>query len=72
MLSRAGFEILGSDGVLFMPGALRMLELALLDPLPVLSRLAGAMHWPFRVLARALPQLHKHGYLVACIVRRPG
>ena len=72
MLSRGGFEVLKSDGVLFMPGILRMAELALLDKLPVLSRILGALHWPFRILARVFPALNRHGYLVACVVRKPG
>ena len=71
MLSRGGFEVLQSDGVLFMPGVMRMMELALLDKLPVLSSMVGALHWPFRLLARVFPGLNKHGYLVACAVRKP-
>ena len=71
MLSRGGFEILQSDGVLFMPGVMRMMELALLDTLPVFSGMLGALHWPFRLLARVFPGLNKHGYLVACVVRKP-
>jgi SAM-dependent methyltransferase len=72
MLSRGGFEILHSDGVLFMPGVLRMAELALLERFPVLSGMLGALHWPFRALAKVFPGLNRHGYLVACVVRRPG
>jgi SAM-dependent methyltransferase len=71
MLSRGGFEVLCQDGILFMPGVLRMAELALLRPFPALSNLAGALHWPFRILARIFPRLHKHGYLVSCVVRKP-
>jgi hypothetical protein len=71
MLSRGGFEVLKSDGVLFMPGILRMAELALLDKLPVLSNILGALHWPFRMLTRVFPVLNRHGYLVACVVRKP-
>lgn len=71
MLSRGGFEVLHSDGVLFMPGVMRMAELALLDRFPALSGMIGALHWPFRLLARIFPALNRHGYLVACVVRRP-
>ncbi len=71
MLSRAGFEVLESDGVLFMPGVIRMAELALLDSYHLLSRAVGSMHWPFRILARVFPRLNKHGYLIAFTVRRP-
>jgi len=71
MLSRAGFEVLQSDGVLFMPGVIRMAELALLDSYRMLSSVIGSLHWPFRILARVFPRLNQHGYLVACIVRRP-
>ena len=71
MLAGGGFEILQGDGVLFMPGILRMAELALLDSWPRLSKAVGSLHWPFRLLVRTFPRLNKHGYLVACVVRRP-
>lgn len=71
MLSRAGFEILHSDGILFMPGVLRMAELALFDSHRRLSEMLGALHWPFRALTRVFPGLNRHGYLVACVARRP-
>jgi hypothetical protein len=54
-----------------MPGVMRMAELALLDKFPALSGMIGALHWPFRLLARGFPALNRHGYLVACVVRRP-
>lgn len=72
LLIEGGFEILHSDGVLFMPGVIRMMELALLKRHPLLSKAVGSVHWPFRLLSRIFPRLHRHGYLVACIVKRPG
>lgn len=71
MLSAAGFEILSGDGILFMPGVLRMAELATLEIAPPLSRLLGLCHWPFRLLARRFSRLNRHGYLLACAVRKP-
>ncbi len=71
MLSGAGFEVIESDGVLFMPGVIRMAELALLDSHHLLSNAVGFLHWPFRILARVFPRLNKHGYLIAFSARRP-
>jgi len=71
LLARSGFEIVGTEGLLFMPGLLRMAELALLEPLPTISRLLGELHRPFRAACRRWPGLNRHGYLIAAVGRRP-
>lgn len=72
LLREEGFQVLYSVGILFMPGMLRMAELCLHHRRPLLARVVGALHWPFRVLARLIPGISRHGYLIACVVRRPG
>ncbi|MBW2534930.1 MAG: methyltransferase domain-containing protein [Deltaproteobacteria bacterium] len=66
-----GLEVFDTDGVLFMPGALRMAELWLMVRSAKAGRAVGSLHWPFRALADALPALNKHGYLIAALVRKP-
>jgi len=71
LLRNEGFEIIGDDGILFMPGLFRMAELALLGRSRILATAMGALHVPFRLLARLFPRLSRHGYLIACIGRKP-
>jgi SAM-dependent methyltransferase len=72
LLAGAGFDIVGRDGLLFMPGVLRMAELWALGRWQALVRVFGAAHEPFRWMARAWPGLNRHGYLIAAVVRKPG
>ena len=67
-----GLEVTGADGVLFMPGVIRMAELWLLMRSVRLGRIMGALHWPFRALAEAVPALNRHGYMIAVLARKPG
>ncbi len=71
LLTAAGFEIVAETGILFMPGWLRMAELALYTwarPLTILT-------WPFvkffHALSRRFPGLDRYGYLLATAVRKP-
>jgi exosortase/archaeosortase family protein len=71
MLTAAGFEVVAETGILFIPGWLRMAELALHSwarPLTFLT-------WPFvklfQTLSRRFPGLRRHGYLLATAVRKP-
>jgi hypothetical protein len=70
MLERAGFEVEAETGILFIPGYLRMAELALHSwarPLAWLPRPFVAF---FGLLSR-FPWLRRHGYLLATVARRP-
>ncbi len=71
MLKKANFEVLKSYRFHFMSEVLRMFEMTILKTVPLWSRMVVYLHWPFRLLAKTFPNLHRHGYLVACIVRRP-
>jgi SAM-dependent methyltransferase len=71
MLQRSGVEVVAETGILFMPGWLRMLDLALHScwpPLAWLTRPAvGACAW----LDRQVPLLRRHGYLLASVGVKP-
>ncbi len=71
MCERAGFAQTASSGLLFVPGWLRMLDLACWAWARPLSRLTGLAVRPFAWMERRWPRLRRHGYLIASIVERP-
>ncbi len=71
MLEAAGFEVVAESGILFVPGWLRMLDLACHTWVPPLARITGAAAGLFAALARRVPFLHRHGYLLASVGVRP-
>lgn len=71
MLQQAGFEIVTETGILFVPGWLRILDLACNAWARPLAVVTGAACWPFSAASRALPFLQRHGYLLATVARRP-
>ena len=71
MLTRAGFEVTAETGILFIPGWLRMLDLACYTWARPLSRLTGLAVAPFHHLSRWLPWLRRHGYLLTTVAVRP-
>ncbi len=71
MLERAGFEVVAETGILFLPGWLRMLDLACHSWCRPLAVLTGALVRPFAFLDRRVPALRKHGYLLATVAVKP-
>jgi len=71
MLEHTGFEVFAEDGILFIPGWLRILDLACQTWWRPASRLTGAASALFGKLARRFPTLHRHGYLLASVGIRP-
>ena len=71
MLERAGFDVTAETGILFIPGWLRMLDLACHAWLRPLAALTGALCAPFDWLSRRYPCLRRHGYLIAAVGVRP-
>jgi SAM-dependent methyltransferase len=71
MLERAGFEVVAEDGILFIPGWLRILDLACHTWWRPASRVTGSLSALFGRLARRFPRLHRHGYLIAAVGIRP-
>ncbi len=70
MLTQAGFSVVAEDGVLFIPGWLRMLDLLCHTRFPRLARLTATAVHLFTWLERHVPALHRHGYLIAAIAER--
>ena len=71
MLERAGFTVTAETGILFIPGWLRMLDLACHTWLRPLDRLTGALCAPFDRASHRWPWLRRHGYLLATVAVRP-
>ena len=71
MLEAAGFEVVAETAILFVPGWLRMADLALHSYFPRLAPVTAALLKPFAWLDRHVPAVRRHGYLLASVgVRR--
>lgn len=72
MLQAAGFDVVAETAILFVPGWLRMGDLALHSYARPLARVTAAALEPFVWLDRHVPAVRRHGYLIASVgVRRP-
>jgi SAM-dependent methyltransferase len=71
MLQSAGFEVVAETAILFVPGWLRMADLALHSYVPPLARVTAAALRPFAWLDERVPAVRRHGYLLASVGRRP-
>jgi SAM-dependent methyltransferase len=67
MLERAGFTVGAETAILFMPGGLRMLDLACHAWCRPLAAVTGALVRPFVFLDRHVPAVRRHGYLLATV-----
>ncbi|MAG34735.1 MAG: hypothetical protein CL878_00575, partial [Dehalococcoidia bacterium] len=68
---QAGFAIVSRTGLLFLPGWLRMLDVALYRRWPRVAQLTGPLCQPFEWLETRFDLVARHGYLIACVVRKP-
>lgn len=71
LLASAGFVVTAETTLLFMPGWLRRLDLWCHTRCRALTAATGALVRPFAWLYRAVPAVRRHGYLVACVGRKP-
>jgi SAM-dependent methyltransferase len=71
LLVAEGFEVVDRTGILFIPGWLRMADLWLQVRSPGLAALVAPAVGFFAGLHRMFPRLGRHGYLIACVVRKP-
>jgi len=71
MLESAGLVVAGETSILFIPGWLRMLDLACHSWCRPLARVTSALVWPFMFVDRHVPAVRKHGYLLATVVMKP-
>jgi SAM-dependent methyltransferase len=71
MLEAAGLSVVAETAILFMPGWLRMLDLACHTWCRPLSAVTAFLVRPFVLLDRHVPAVRRHGYLLATVVRKP-
>lgn len=71
MLEQAGLRVVAETAILFIPGWLRMLDLACHAWCRPLAAVTGALVRPFVFLDRHVPAVRRHGYLLATVVIRP-
>jgi SAM-dependent methyltransferase len=71
MLEGAGLDVVAETAILFIPGWLRMLDLACHAWCRPLATVTGALVRPFVFVDRHVPALRRHGYLLATVVVKP-
>jgi hypothetical protein len=71
MLTRSGFAVVSETAILFIPGWVRMLDLACHAWMPSMAPLTSALVWPFAWLDARWPFVRRHGYLLAAIGEKP-
>ena len=71
MLERAGFDVVAETSILFIPGWLRMLDLACHSWARPLGAVTGALVRPFVFLDRHVTAVRRHGYLLATVATKP-
>lgn len=71
LLQAHGLEVVAEDAILFIPGWLRMLDLACYAWWPALAPVTRALVASFAWLDRHVPRLRRHGYLLATVVEKP-
>lgn len=71
MIERAKLQVVAETAILFIPGWLRMLDLACHVWLPPATVLTRALIRPFVLLDRHAPVVRRHGYLLATVAVKP-
>jgi len=72
MLEAAGLSVVAETAILFIPGWLRMLDLACHTWCRPLAVVTSALVQPFVLLDRYVPAVRRHGYLLATVVTKRG
>lgn len=70
LLVAAGFEVCAETGILFIPGWLRMADLAAHAWWRPLTRITGPLVGLFSWIDGRVPRARRHGYLLATVVTR--
>lgn len=71
MLERAGLEVEAETAILFIPGWLRIIDLACHSWCRPLATITGLFVRPFIWLDRHVPAVRRHGYLLATVATKP-
>lgn len=64
------FKTIGQDGLLFMPGILRIFDIFFSIYLPPVTLITSFFNKAFEFLSRMFPKLNAHGYLISIIVKK--
>lgn len=72
MLERAGFEVVHETGILFIPGWLRMADLAAHAWCRPLTLATAPVVRLFAWIDARVARVRRHGYLLATVVTKPG
>lgn len=67
MMTSAGFTVVAETAILFIPGWLRMLDLACHAWMRPLTPVTGAMVGLFALIDRHVPAVRRHGYLIVAV-----
>ena len=70
MLEAAGLVVVAETAILFIPGWVRMADLACHSWCRPLTAITAAGVWPFAWLDRHVPAVRRHGYLLATVVTK--
>jgi SAM-dependent methyltransferase len=70
LMTACGFRVIHETAILFIPGWIRMLDLACHTAWPRLTPLSSALVKPFVMLDRYCPPLRRHGYLIVAVGER--
>jgi exosortase/archaeosortase family protein len=71
LLETAGFDVVATDGILFIPGWLRMLDLLVHTRCPVLDPITACGVRAFAWIDRRFPGVRRHGYLLVAVADHP-
>ena len=71
MLEAAGLEVVAETAILFIPGWLRMADLACHTWCRPLTAVTAPLVGVFELLDRHVPAVRRHGYLLATVVAKP-
>jgi SAM-dependent methyltransferase len=71
MLEKAGLHVVAETAILFIPGWLRMLDLACHAWCRPFAGVTGVLVRPFVFLDRHVPAVRRHGYLLATVAMKP-
>lgn len=69
-IGKTGFKIEARTGLLFMPAALRIIDVYSYRKLPFLAKIMSFLLKPFNFLEGRFTFLERNGYLIACVCRK--
>jgi SAM-dependent methyltransferase len=71
LLNDNNLPVYGESGLLFMPGSLRIADLAFYINAPFFCRLTKLLLRPFEILEERFDILKRYGYLIVCAAQKP-